>query len=284
MGTMTQPNELGEFLRSRRSRLSPIEVGLHGGTARRVTGLRREELAVLAGVSADYYARLEQGRARNISDSVLSAVADALRLDDLERRHLTELVRPARSVSSATSKPLRVRAALRAMIHALDPTPAVLHGPRMEVLAINRAGAALLDDFEAMPPAERNMVHWMFLNAKARAVYPDWSDIAAQLVAILRLAAGRDAGDQLLAALIDEITAQSDEFATYWSDHRVSQHTHGPKRFEIESVGALTLNYEALIPPSDPELRVIIYTAEVGSPSDERLRELLKSRPVDVGT
>jgi transcriptional regulator with XRE-family HTH domain len=274
---MAPSHELSEFLRSRRARLSPADVGLRGSAGRRVAGLRREELAMLAGVSADYYARLEQGRARNVSDSVLAAVADALRLDDVERRHLSRLVRPEKAVLAEGDKPVRARAALRSMIYALDPTPALLYGPRLEVLAVNRMGAVLLDDFEAMPAADRNMIRWMFLNPKAREVYPDWAEIAAQLVAVLRLEAGQDGDDRRLAALVGELTARSDEFATCWSDHRVFQHTHGPKRLRHNAVGELTLNYETLVPPGDPQLRVIVYTADVGSPAAEKL-DILRSR------
>jgi hypothetical protein len=165
---------------------------------------------------------------------------------------------------------------------ALDPTPAAaaieagefcrvgLYGPHLEVLAVNRMAVLLFDDFEAMPLPERNMLHWMFLNPKARQVYPDWSEIAAQLVAILRLAAGRDVDDRKLAALVGELSAQSDDFARCWSDHRVFQHTHGPKRYHHESVGVMTLNYETLIPPIGPDLRVIVYTADVGWPTMPR--------------
>ena len=271
MRTMAPSAELGEFLRSRRARLSPADVGLRASSGRRVTGLRREELATLAGVSVDYYARLEQGRARNVSESVLTAVADALRLDDLERRHLAELLRPT---ESDPEKPVRSRAALRSMIYALDPTPAMLYGPHMEVLAVNRMGALLFDDFAAMPVSERNLVRWMFLNPKARQVYPDWSEIAQQLVAILRLAAGTNGDGSRKSALVRDLSGQSDEFARFWSDHRVFQHTHGPKRIHHEAVGTMTLNYETLVPPSDPDLRVIVYTADVGSPSQEKLETL----------
>jgi transcriptional regulator with XRE-family HTH domain len=271
---MASSHELSEFLRSRRARLSPADVGLRGNAGRRVAGLRREELAMLAGVSADYYARLEQGRARNVSDSVLSAVADALRLDDVERRHLVQLVRPATAGRADGDKPVRARAALRSMIYALDPTPALLYGPRLDVLAVNRVGAVLLDDFEAMPAADRNMIRWMFLNPKAREVYPDWAEIAAQLVAVLRLEAGPNGDDRRLAALVRELGSQSAEFAKCWADHRVYQHTHGPKRLRHRAVGEMTLNYETLIPPGDPQLRVIVYTADIGSPAAEKLNIL----------
>lgn len=229
---------------------------------------------MLAGVSPDYYARLEQGRATNVSDQVLHAVADALRLNALERDHLAALVKPVRP---APDGPLRARPALRSMISALDPTPAVLHGPRLEVVAINRAAAALIHDFEAMPVAERNMARWMFLDPKARQVYPDWPDIAAQMVAILRVAGGRDAGDARLAELVGELSTRSSEFAQFWAAQKLFEHTHGPKRFHHDAVGTMTLNYETMHLPADAGLSLILYTADPGSPSEAKLVELAAS-------
>lgn len=264
-------DELREFLRSRRARLTPADVGLAtNGSGRRVAGLRREELAMLAGVSADYYARLEQGRATNVSEQVLVAVADALRLDDVERRHLTALVRgPERE----TGQPVRVRAALRSTIHALA-VPSLLHGPLFEVLALNKAAGRLIDDFDAMPAAERNMARWMFLNPKARAVYVDWEEIAGQTVAVLRAAAAGGAGPRL-TELCAELTTRSDQFAKFWADHRVFRHTHGPKRFHHPAGGTMTLNYETMHLPADPGLSLVLYTADVGSPSEAKLHELV---------
>jgi len=160
------------------------------------------------------------------------------------------------------------------MLAAIDPVPAVVHGPHLEVVAINRMGKVLLDDFDAMPPAERNMIRWMFLNPKARSVYLDWPDIAAQMVAILRVAAGHDARDPVLAELVSELSARSPEFARYWADYQVFEHTHGTKRFHHDAVGLMTINYESLVPPADPELSIIVYTAATGSPSEEKLKIL----------
>ncbi|WP_234834882.1 helix-turn-helix transcriptional regulator [Mycolicibacterium stellerae] len=272
----TREDELSEFLKSRRARLTPADVGLAvARNGRRVAGLRREELAQLAGVSPDYYARLEQGRATNVSEQVLDAVARALRLDELERRHLSDLVKPA--TTATADGPIRVRPALRAIIDALDPTPAVLHGPRMEVLAINRAAALLICDFDAMPEPERNMVRWMFSDPRARQVYPDWPDIAAQLVAILRVAGGKNTADGPLAELVGELSSASPDFARFWSDRDLFQHTHGPKRFRHEVTGTFTLNYETLHLPADPGLSLILYSADPGSPSEAKLRALVGS-------
>ncbi|MCV7423296.1 helix-turn-helix domain-containing protein [Mycobacterium yunnanensis] len=271
----SRKDELSEFLRSRRARLTPAEVGLSATrNGRRVAGLRREELAQLAGVSPDYYARLEQGRATNVSEQVLDAVSTALRLDPLERNHLVALMRP----TETTPVMPRVRPALRAMVAALDPTPAVLHGPRLEVLAVNGAAARLIHDFAAMPAAERNMVRWMFLDPAARRVYPDWADVAAQMVAILRVAAGRDAADVTLNRLVDELRSRSTDFEAAWSARDLFQHTHGPKRFHHDAVGTITLNYETMHLPADPGLSVIVYTAPAGSPSEAKLRELVGTR------
>lgn len=266
---MSRPAEIREFLRSRRARLTPADVGLPiRAGSRRVAGLRREELAMLAGVSVDYYTRLEQGRAPHASEQVLGAVADALRLGDLERRHLFDLVKPV--ADPGDDRPPRARPAVRMMLDALDPVPAVLHGPCLEVVAINRMGKVLLDDFDAMPPGERNMVRWMFLDPRARSVYPDWDEVAAQMVAILRAAAPHPR----LTRLVGELTARSPRFTDFWDDYMVFQHTHGTKRFHHDAVGAMSLNYESLVPPADPHLSLIIYSAATGSPSEERLRAL----------
>jgi hypothetical protein len=273
-GMTSRQAELSEFLKSRRARIAPADVGLPvARNGRRVAGLRREELAMLAGVSADYYARLEQGRATNVSSQVLDAVAKALQLDELERGHLADLVKPPRH--AAAGGPQRVRPALRALVASLDPTPAVLHGPRLEVLSMNRAATLLIHDFDAMPQAERNMARWVFLDPKARRVYPDWPDIAAQFVSILRVAAGRDAADGRLADLVDELASASPEFARFWADRNLFAHTHGPKRFHHDTIGTITVNYETMHLPADPGLSIILYAADAGSPSEAKLQELV---------
>lgn len=270
---MTTDHPLRDFLTSRRAALEPEAVGLPPARAgRRVRGLRREEVAILAGVSVDYYVKLEQGRAGNVSEQVVQAVERALRLDHLERLHLRALLDPD-SIHTRRIPPITMRArpALISMIEALDPVPAVIHGPHLEVLGINRAGVLLLDDFDAMPSDERNMARWMFLSERARVVYRNWDVIAPQMVAILRNAAAAGSNDYL-SALVDHLTTASDEFARYWADYQLFEHTHGVKLFFNEAVGELRLNYEALPLPADHGQTVIVYTADRGSPSAEKLR------------
>jgi transcriptional regulator with XRE-family HTH domain len=264
--------ELRDFLTSRRASLTPEEVGLPPSHAhRRVKGLRREEVAILAGVSVDYYVKLEQGRVGNISEQVLSSIETALRLDELERKHLRS---PLNAESVYTPQPapaMKARPAALAMISALDPVPAVIRGPHLEVLGLNHAAKALLDDFDAMPIRDRNLARWMFLNPRAKQVYPDWADIAAQLVAILRAAGADGVRNDRLAELVGELSMASPEFARFWADYRLFEHTHGTKRFFHEAVGEMQLNYEALPLPGDGGQMVVIYTADKGSPSEEKL-------------
>ena len=228
---------------------------------------------MLAGVSPDYYARLEQGRAANVSEQVVNAVATALRLDDLERRHLAAL---ARTADPVRPQPLTVRPELSTMVAALDPVPAMLHDPRFEVLAVNRMARALIHDFETMPVEERNLVRWVFTDPRARRVYVDWADVAAQLVAVLRMARGRGGGDARLDALVHELSELSPEFAGMWADHRVRRHSHGPKRFLHDVIGALTVNFETMYLGDDSGVALTVYTAGPDSPAAERLTALAR--------
>ncbi|TGN75688.1 XRE family transcriptional regulator [Streptomyces bauhiniae] len=285
---MNSTGPLGEFLRSRRARLDPASVGLPPSPVpRRARGLRREEVAALAGVSVDYYARLEQGRVGNVSDQVLSAVEDALRLDPLEREHLRALV------GTGSAKPRRrpparpgVRLGLRTLINAVDPVPALLQGPRMEILAWNRAASVLLADFGAMAPVDRNIARWLFLDPATRTRYPDWEEIAAPTVAALRSYRNPRVPDEALERLVGELSVASGEFARYWADYRLFEHGHGRKRIFHPAVGVMTLNYETLhIADSDGQF-LSTYTADVGSPSEEKLRILMSwdAGPVDPET
>ncbi|MFI5611700.1 helix-turn-helix transcriptional regulator [Amycolatopsis sp. NPDC051903] len=275
---MTAPAELREFLMSRRAAIDPALVGLPASQRpRRRPGLRREEVAALAGVSVDYYARLEQGRAGNVSDQVLAAIADALCLDDLEREHLRTLVAAKPTARRKPGRTVRkgVRASVRTLIDSMHGTPAMVQGPRMEILAANRAMRVLLTDFEAMPAVERNIARWLFLAPEAKARYPQWEEVAASTVAALRAARDPRLPDEALERLVGELSVASAQFAKFWSDYRLFKHEYGRKQFFHDSVGELTLNYDTLpIPGTDGQI-LCAYTPDPGSPSEEKLSLLL---------
>jgi transcriptional regulator with XRE-family HTH domain len=270
---MDKRRELGEFLKSRRARLQPDDVELPSLGRRRVPGLRREELAQLAGVSVDYYVRLEQGRAGQPSEGVLDALTRALRLDDTERAHLHDLSRPARR-RRREAPPERVRPGVRRLIGALDGNPAMVVGRRTDVLAWNRLAAALVIDWGALPPDQRNAARHVFLDDGARELYADWEEGAQATVAYLRLAAGRHPDDPGLAGLIGELSMKSEEFRRWWPRHDVHEKTHGAKRLNHPIVGPLTLFYESLALPRDGDQTLIVYTAEPGSQAETALRLL----------
>lgn len=269
--------ELKEFLRTRRARLRVDDVEI-GGTSRvrRVPGLRREEVAQLAGVSVDYYSRLEQGRHLNVSDEVLDAVARALRLDEVERSYLFQIARTKTRRARRRPAPVqRVRPGIRRVLETLDDvTPAFVFGRRMDMLAANRLARALIGDFEALPPRERNLLRFTFLDESARELYTDWGEVARDNVAILRLDAGRHPDDPLLTELVGELAVKSEEFRRWWADHNVRERTHGIKRYHHPLVGDLTVNYESVAVLGDPDQTLCIYTAEPGSPSETALRLL----------
>ena len=278
---MTPKEELREFLRSRRARIAPEDVGLPAGHGhRRVPGLRREELAMLAGVSVDYYVRLEQGRNASVSGSVLDAIARALQLDEHERAHLFDLAKPTRAPRRPAPRPQRVRPGMRTLLDNLV-TPAFVLGRRLDILATNRMARALLCDFDALPPRERNHARWVFLDPAARELYLDWEAVARDNVAVLRMDAGRHPDDPELSELIGELTIKSPDFARWWSDHDVLRQTHGTKRYHHPVVGNLTVAYEALPLPDDAEQTLFVYSVEPGSPSAEALA-LLGSWSLDV--
>lgn len=276
-GAVEQNDELKEFLRSRRARLDPLSVDVSaGGRTRRVPGLRREEVAHLAGVSADYYSRLEQGRAVRASDEVLDAVARALRLDATERAYLFQIARvPRRAPRRPPARVQRVRAGVRRVLETLDSTtPAFVFGRRMDVLAANRLARALMTDFEALPPRERNMLRYTFLDESTRELYADWESVARDNVGILRLDAGRHPDDPLLAELVGELSVKSAEFRRWWADHNVRERSHGTKRFHHPVVGDLTIDYECLPLPGDPDQTLCVYTTAAGSPSETAMQLL----------
>ncbi|NUW46046.1 helix-turn-helix domain-containing protein [Nonomuraea rhodomycinica] len=270
--------ELGEFLRSRRARLRPEELGLTAyGQRRRVPGLRREELAQLAGVSVDHYIRLEQGRTLHFSAEVLDAVARALRLDPAERAHLHRLARPAPPVPPgvpATADRPPLRAGIHRMLASIHDVPAYLVDRDTTVLAWNRPAAALITDFGALPPEQRNMARLTFLDEGIRHLYADWPTRARDIVAFLRLDAGHELADASVAALVAELSAASDEFRRLWSEHRVKDKRHGRYLYRHPLVGELELAYEVLRLPDHPGLALVVHTAEEGSASETALRLL----------
>jgi transcriptional regulator with XRE-family HTH domain len=277
---MEDMDELGDFLRSRRSRLQPEEAGVRTyGERRRVPGLRREELAQLAGVSVAYYTRLEQGLSRNASDGVLEALARALRLDGDETAHLLALARPRRPVARPRPRPERVRPVVPAMLSAMGDVPAVLIGYRNDILAWNPMGHALLCGhlpYDATGQAETrpNLIRLIFCDPHMRELYADWRTKALDAVAYLRLLTGQRPGDPRLASLIGELSLQSADFARLWARHTVRQCGASVRAFCHPLVGRLDLNEEVMALVQDNGQRLLVYTADPGSPSEAGLRLL----------
>jgi transcriptional regulator with XRE-family HTH domain len=261
--------DLGDFLRSRRARIRPEEVGLPSHGRRRVPGLRREEVAQLAGVSVDYYIRLEQGRGPSVSDAVLDAIARVLRLDETEHTYLRTVARPRGRRERRPATP-RVRQGVQLLLDSMERTPAFVLGRRMDVLAWNALGDAV-GGFSRMAPGERNMPRQVFLDPGARDLYPEWAAVAAQTVANLRIGAGRYADDPELCALVGELSLKSEDFRRLWADHQVKECAYGVKKVRHPVAGLLTLPYETLTVPTDPDQTIVVYTPEPGSETAERL-------------
>jgi transcriptional regulator with XRE-family HTH domain len=275
--------ELREFLRSRRARLTPADAGLPAEKGvRRVPGLRREEVARLAGVSVDYYIRLERGRDVNASDSVLDALARALRLDDTERDHLFAVARRGRGPRPPIPEQ-RVRPGVVRVLDALADTPALVLGRRLDVLAANSMALAMFSGFGGAPPQERNYARYMFLREGGRALHADWESAARATVAALRLYAGRYPHDSRLAGLIRELSSLDGDFRRWWAEHEVWRHSHGCKVLRHPLVGELTLTFESLTVTDDPEQRLGLYTADPGSPSERALRSLADRTRMKAG-
>jgi len=274
---MTNSDDVRKFLTSRRSRLTPDEAGLpaYGGN-RRVTGLRREEVAMLAGMSIDYYIRLERGNLSGASDSVLEALARALQLDDAETAHLFDLARASSAAPRVRRKrsPQTVRPSVQRVIDAITTAPAWVRNDRGDVLAANELGRALYLEMMAGGGTPPNSARFTFLNPKAREFFADWERAADDIVAVLRSTAGRNPYDKDLSDLIGELSTQSEAFRIRWARHDVKYHRAGRKRLHHSIVGDLDLAYEALELPADPGLRINVYTAEPGSPSEDALKVL----------
>lgn len=274
--------QLGGFLRARRALVDPPR---HGGGRRRVPGLRREEVAVLARVSTDYYTRLEQGRHRRPSDAVLAALAEALELDGLATRHLFDLARavPVSARGTAPEAVQRVRPSLHLLLESFTEHPAFIRGRRTEVLAMNRLAASLLADLPARPARERALIRWAFLDPKARQRYVDWEAVASSMVGTLRLDAGRHPGDPLLDRLVQELSEGSAEFRAWWADHRVAERRDGTKRLVHPVVGRVDVRYEALDVTGVEDQTMFVYTTEPGSDSQAALHRLAGLVAAEVG-
>ncbi|MFJ9351102.1 helix-turn-helix domain-containing protein [Streptomyces sp. NPDC101237] len=269
--------EIREFLASRRARITPEQAGLPSyGGRRRVKGLRREEVAMLAGVSVDYYVRLERGNLSGASDSVLDGVARALHLDDAERRYLFDLARHASPPTTARRRTAakRLRPALQYMLDAVTDAPAWIHNDRQDLLAANDLAQALYAPLLADPRRPANIARFIYLDPAARDFLPDWDRAANDVAAMLRGEAGRNPYSKDLTDLIGELSTRSETFRKRWADHNVRQHRTGPKKIHHPAVGDLELNFETMSLDSDPTLTLVIYTAVPHSPSADALRLL----------
>jgi transcriptional regulator with XRE-family HTH domain len=287
---MSASGRLAEFLHARRALLTPEDVGLPSyGERRRVPGLRREELAMLAGVSTSYYTRLEQGQSPNASPEVVDALARALRLDDDERRHLRDLAtakRERRAPRRATSE--HVAPATAELLAALGDTPALVLGRRTDVLAWNPTGHALfaghLDPAAPLSPADRpNSARLVFLDAHTRELYADWPAKARAVVGNLHRTAGQHPDDTALNALIGELSTRSREFAAMWADHRVRTCTTTAYEMRHPLVGAIVVNQQTLLPAHAEGQTITAVTAAAGSPAAEALALLARSVHVAEG-
>ena len=274
---MDQRGEAGEFLRTRRDRLTPERAGIVGGGRRRVPGLRREEVAMLASISVDYYAKMERGDLRGVAPEILDAVARALLLDEAETDHLHDLARAADPRPPARRAPRAdqtVRPSLQRFLDAVTGAPVWVRDRRMTMIAANALGRALyrpvLDDADG----RGNTARFMFLSPAARNFFPDWERSADDIVATMRTYAGQHPRDRRLTDLVGELATRSDAFRARWGAHDVRHHRTGVKRIHHPDVGDLELVYEAMDLPANPDWFMFAYTAEPGSPTADRLRLL----------
>lgn len=266
----SDPRALGAFLKARRAQLTPQDCGLpEPDAARRVAGLRREEVAHLAAISVDYYIRLEQGRVR-ASAPVLITLARALRLDDDQRRYLYELA--GRADALPRRRPAqRLRPAMRRLLDQLTGTPALVLGRRLDILAWNPAAAALFTDFAAVPPDRRNYLRLLFTNPAVRTLHENWAHDAREAVAALRMEAAADAADPDLARLVGDLSVQDPDFRRWWAEHHVNSASYGTKHYRHPEVGELTLDCDTWASPDGSGQRLMVLTAEAGTPSHDAL-------------
>ena len=273
-GGLDRRADLSEFLRTRRARLKPEDVGLPDFGRRRVPGLRREELAQLAGVSVAYYTRLEQGNGRNVSAEVLDAIARALRLSDAEHAHLMHLAKPKQLKKKPVARSQQVRPALRHLLDSIESVPAYIVGRRSDILAWNRMASALFGDWAEMPGQERIWARMVFLRPEYRELYLEWQQKASDMVGYLRMDAGCHPDDPRLSALVGELSVKSEDFRRLWAAHDVKEKSYGVKRMRHPLVGDLTLSFETFRLVDDGEQSLVTYHAEPDTPSAEALRLL----------
>jgi transcriptional regulator with XRE-family HTH domain len=275
MEVMGQSAEFGQFLRVMRARMQPETVGLPTtSAARRVPGLRREEIAQLAGVSTDYYTRLEQGRQIRPSQAVVDAVARALALDATERAHMLDLLHNCPPSSRSPAPVQRVRPGLWQLLDAIGDTPALVLGRRTDVLSSNRMANLLFTFFSDLPVRQRNLTRWIILEPEARELFRDWKSVAAETVGALRVDVGRHPNDPQTSQLVGELAVTSEDFRQWWARHHVRMRPSGTVRLHHPTVGDLELEFETLVLPDDGDQTLRIYSAEPGSPSQDALRLL----------
>ncbi|MEU5645239.1 helix-turn-helix domain-containing protein [Streptomyces milbemycinicus] len=265
-------NELGEFLKVRRAELSPRTVGLPDTGGRRVPGLRREEVALLAAISPDYYTRVEQGRIQP-SASVLVALAHVLRLDDHQRDHLFQLAGRHRTQQRRPAAQ-KAQPQLRRLLDDLTASPGVVIGRRMDILAWNPLAAALFTDFAKVPEDRRNCVRILFTDPSMRTLYADWRAVARDCVAHLRTRAAKHPDDPRLTSLVGELSMQDKDFGRWWGSRHVPSRKSGAKRFRHPVVGELVLDWDTFTGSADPDQELVVWTAEPGTPSYDGLRTL----------
>ncbi|NWL31709.1 helix-turn-helix transcriptional regulator [Paenarthrobacter nitroguajacolicus] len=275
---MDNRTETRDFLSTRRAKITPEQTGLaaYGGN-RRVPGLRRGEVAILAGVSVEYYTRLERGNLAGVSESVLESLANALQLDDAERAHLYDLARAASEGGRSRRRPVRkqvIRPGVQLTLDAISGSPAFIRNGRLDLLATNALGRALYSDIYDSPAGPPNHARFLFLDPRSRDFYTDWERAANDTVAIMRTEAGRDPYDRGLSDLVGELSTRSEEFRVRWASHNVRQHYTGKKHFRHRIVGDLHLLYEALELSADAGLTLTVYNAEPGTGTADALQLL----------
>ncbi|ADP82405.1 helix-turn-helix domain-containing protein [Pseudofrankia inefficax] len=274
---MDNRDEVKAFLSSRRARITPAQAGLPThGRGRRVPGLRRGEVADLAGVSVEYYSRLERGNLAGVSDSVLDALAHALRLDDAERTHLLDLARAAGPATRSRRTPStqQIRPSLTRVLDGMTELPALVNNARLDVLAANPLAMALFEPQFTDPTRPVNHARFTFLNPRAHDFWIDWERAADDNVAMLRLEAGRDPYDKAISDLVGELSTRSEAFRTRWAAHDVRLHRVGLKHIRHPLVGDLHLSYDVMDLAADPGLALVAFSAETGTPTDDALKLL----------